>query len=173
MIRVFLIIFGISFFLYASYIEDFQKMGFGIVPVRADKKIPTFTAKNLKGKTFTNKHIKGPGILVYWQIACPSCKATMIKLSELRKEVKKKKKKFQILSVTGDPAKNVAVYYAQNKIDLETIIDSNGEFQRAFGATVTPLLYIINKKSMVKGIIPGEPSATVKDLWKLVVYLNK
>jgi len=168
-------LFSVIFFtllVHAGYIEDFSGMGLGIVPVRADKSIPAFNAKALDVKSFSDKMISGPAILVFWQVSCPVCKNVLIELTGVRKKIEKEKKKVQVISITADTPGDVMSYFSSNKIELDTVIDVSGEITKVFGVIATPLFYIIDRKRLIRGIIPGAPPVSSDSFWKLIEYLK-
>jgi len=179
MFKIFLLFCLSSGLLFADYIKDFQDFDLNIVPIKADKSVynkndvPFFSAEYLDGRKFSNTDIKGATILVFWAVGCSACKEPMIELSKLDDKIEKHKLKVKIISVSSDPSQQIMAYFSTNKINLAAIVDNNSSLHKSFGAMVTPLFYLIDKKGYVRGIIPGAIKVGSDSFWKLLEYLGK
>lgn len=162
---------------FANYVDELKSFNLGIVPIRANKHIikdvPSFSAETLSGKKFTNKDIKGPTILVFWSTNCSMCKKPLIDLSTIQEKIKASNLKISIHPVTTEGPNQIMTYFVKNKIKLGSLIDSTAKMHKAFGAMVTPLFFIIDKKGFVRGIIPGAIDVESDSFWNLVKYLAK
>jgi len=146
----------------------------------AGKKAPGFTLKSFEGKEVGLSDYKGKIVVLEWfNDECPFVRYhydTMHTMVELANKYKAKNVVWLAINSTNhttvEQNKNFA---AKHKMPYPILDDRPGEVGRAYGATNTPHMFIIDTKSNIayEGAIDNSPLGKTPDGEKLTNYVNK
>jgi peroxiredoxin len=145
---------------------------------------PEFTLKDLDGKDVTLGSFKGKTVVLEWfNPECPFVKASHTRGSLVNTAKRQQKQGIVWLAInSGAPGKQGAGA-AKNKAAVKTfalehpvLLDDTGTVGKAYGATNTPHLYVIDAKGTLvyRGAIDNAPDAEgqVPQGGKLVNYVE-
>jgi len=143
-------------------------------------KAPDFTLKNHDGKEVKLADYKGKIIVLEWiNHECPLVKYHYEKkptMNELAKKYKEKKVVWLAIDSTNhQEAQKNKEYAEKNKILHSILDDRSGNVGRAYKATNTPHMFIINTDGNIvyNGAIDNAPLGKVPEDKELVNYVDK
>ena len=143
-------------------------------------KAPDFTLKNHDGKEVKLADYKGKIVVLEWiNHECPFVKYHYEKkptMNELAKKYKEKKVVWLAIDSTNhQETKKNKEYAEKNKILHPILDDRSGKVGRAYKATNTPHMFIINTDGNIvyNGAIDNAPLGKVPEDKELVNYVDK
>jgi cytochrome c biogenesis protein CcmG, thiol:disulfide interchange protein DsbE len=124
----------------------------------AEKKLPAFSVKDLKGKPHRSDELIGEGVVLFnfWATWCKPCLAEQPKLQEF--EAEWREAGFRVVSVSiDDPrtAKQVRPFIKRHKIDFPVYLDSNQEAYRKLGGRAVPFNVLVGSDGTVLSVTMG------------------
>ena len=143
-------------------------------------KAPDFTLKNYDDKEVKLADLKGKIVVLEWfNYECPFVKYHYEKASTMKDLAAKYKEKNVVwLAINStshqETAKNKA-YAEEHKILFPILDDRSGKIGRAYKATNTPQIIIINAEGNIayNGAIDNAPMGRIPEDEKLVNYVDK
>ena len=157
-------------------------LGAPIILYAAEKpaKAPDFSLKNYDGKEVKLADYKGKIVVLEWfNYECPFVRYNYEKASTMKDLAAKYKDKNVVwlaINSTGhqETAKNKA-YAEEHKILYPILDDRSGDVGRAYHATNTPHIFIINTEGNIvyNGAIDNVPMGRVPQDGKVVNYVDK
>lgn len=123
-----------------------------------DKKLPSFSVKDLKGKPHKSTELIGDGVVLFnfWATWCKPCLAEQPKLKAF--EAEWGETGFRVISVSiDDPrtAKQVRPFIKRHKIDFPVYLDSNQEAYRKLGGRAVPFNVLVGSDGSVLSVTMG------------------
>jgi len=107
----------------------------------------------LDGKTVKLSEYQGKTVLLnFWFINCPPCLTEIASLNELQRNYKNKE--VVVISIALDDVERLK--YVADAKGVEYIVGANGKEQSAaYGVTVFPTSFLIDKKGIVQEVFVG------------------
>jgi len=143
-------------------------------------KAPDFTLKNYDGKEFKLADFKGKIVVLEWiNPECPFVRYHYEKKSTIKELAKKYKEKkivwLAINSTNFHKTEDNKKFAEKNKISHPILDDSSGKVGRAYHATNTPHMFIINTDGNIvyNGAIDNAPLGRVPKDKEYVNYVDK
>ncbi len=126
--------------------------------IAAEKKLPSFSVKDLKGKPHRSEALIGDGVVLFnfWATWCKPCLAEQPKLKEFDAEWSETG--FRVVSVSiDDPrtAKQVKPFVHRHKIAFPVFLDSNQEAYRKLGGRAGPFNVLVGSDGTVLSVTMG------------------
>lgn len=137
-----------------------------------------FTLKDQYGKEHTLSDYKGKVVFLnFWATWCPPCKEELPHIEELYKKYNKNKDDVVIIGVTNPKSDDYPFNQDENKdkitefLDTKgytfpTVFDETGDLLRSYNISAFPTTFIIDKKGIILGYIPGKMT---KDIMESVI----
>jgi len=131
------------------------------------KRPPDFSAKDVRGRSFSPAQFKGSAslILLFWSPTCPHCHREIPRIKEFLSKYgdKYKVKAVGIASGNGkDFQRQLEGAITDLMIDFPIIASSDRKLVARYGSEKVPLTYIINKNGVICEALPGEHEDAVK-----------
>ncbi len=123
--------------------------------IKGDKQLTPFKMKDHKGNIFDSKELDGKVVLLnFFATWCPPCIA---ELPEFEKYVKEfDKDKFRVIAVDAkESVGKVASFMKRYNYSFTALIDPQGELFLEYGINSLPATIIIDKKGILRYVIPG------------------
>jgi len=143
-------------------------------------KAPDFTLKNYDGKEFKLSDFKSKIVVLEWiNPECPFVRYHYEKKSTIKDLAKKYKEKkvvwLAINSTNFHKAEDNRKFAEKNKISHPILDDSSGKVGRAYKATNTPHIFIINTEGNIaySGAVDNAPLGKVPEDKQFVNYVDK
>ena len=143
-------------------------------------KAPDFTLKNYDGKEFKLADLKGKIVVLAWiNPECPFVRyhyENKSTIKELAKKYKEKKVVWLAINSTNfHKTEDNKKFAEKNKISQPILDDSSGKVGRAYHATNTPHMFIINADGNIvyNGAIDNAPLGRVPKDKEYVNYVDK
>ncbi|MFQ5543884.1 MAG: TlpA family protein disulfide reductase [Nitrospiria bacterium] len=109
--------------------------------------VPPFKLTSLEGKSFTQEDLIGKvSLIIFWASWCHVCQEELPKAHQLHEAMKGKP--FQILSIGFGDSKSKIQRYVKSHPDVfsfPVLYDVDNRVSAAFGARVTPTLFLFNQ----------------------------
>ena len=115
------------------------------------KPLPSFSVKDIAGKTWSNKDLKGKTVILdFWATWCGPCKAASPVMQSLAK--KYASKGLVVVAANGfdSPAK-VKEYVSEHKYSMPFAVGAQ-DLQKKLGVTNLPAIFIIDKSGKVSSV---------------------
>lgn len=106
-------------------------------------KAPDITVKTAQGDTLQLSKPLKPVLVSFWATTCPGCIAEMPHLAQMKEKFGDK---FEIvaISMSYDPAEQVAKFIEKNPYPFSFVRDTDGQMSQAFGEVLlTPTNFLI------------------------------
>jgi len=143
--------------------EKLEKQKF-LESEKSGTKAPNFSVKDIFGKKFKSKDLKGKVIVLnFWFINCAPCKKEIPDLNKLKNDFKGKDVVFLALGL--DEAYKIAKFRKTNPFNYNTVADSRWLADK-FDVKVYPTNIVINKE----GNISFFKSSYRKDIYDIMSY---
>jgi len=143
-------------------------------------KAPDFVLKNYDGKEVKLADLKGKIVVLEWfNYECPFVKYHYEKASTMKDLAAKHKEKnvvwLAINSTSHQETEKNKEYAEKNKILFPILDDRSGKIGKAYHATKTPHMIIIDAEGNIayNGAIDNAPMGRIPDNEKMVNYVNK
>ena len=143
-------------------------------------KAPDFVLKNYDGKEVKLADLKGKIVVLEWfNYECPFVKYHYEKASTMKDLAAKHKVKnvvwLAINSTSHQETEKNKEYAEKNKILFPILDDRSGKIGKAYHATKTPHMIIIDAEGNIayNGAIDNAPMGRIPDNEKMVNYVNK
>jgi thiol-disulfide isomerase/thioredoxin len=96
-------------------------------------------------------------VLDFWAVWCGPCRMSLPVLSAL--QARYGPQGLSVLSITTDPAENAAKFARELQLRTSIIVDPEGTTTRAYGVSVLPTTFVVDRKGVVREVALGyEPS---------------
>ncbi len=117
---------------------------------------PLFSLKDLDGKRWSLKHLKGRVVLLnFWAPWCPPCRAEMPSLQQLSNRMKNNPD-FVILTILYRQGVQDAIRFLKNNnLSLTVLLDESMGVSKRYGVTGVPETYVIDKRGVLRRKIIG------------------
>ncbi|MBU0631607.1 redoxin domain-containing protein [bacterium] len=138
-------------------------------PSQDDKKLPSFIATTIEGKTFDSSlHVKSdkPLLIHFWATWCPTCKMENSTIDSLSK-------KFEVITIvenSGDEEK-IREFLKEKELSFQVINDNNGNIASLFKVAGFPTTFIYNKNGILEFSEVGYSSYIT--LYLKLLYANR
>lgn len=158
--------------------------GMAFAEVKVDSPAPNFTEKDANGKSHSLTDMKGKWVVLEWfNKDCPYVKKHYGSQNMQKLQAEYTKKGVQWMTVISsaegqqgylNPADALANAKAAGSGATATLIDADGTMGKAFGAKVTPHMFVINPEGKVvyAGAIDSNDSADPKTIAKSENYVK-
>lgn len=120
---------------------------------------PRVTFTSLQGKKIALESLHGKVVLVnFWATDCSVCMHEMPQLINTYRKYKAQGFETVAVAMSYDPPNYVLDYAEKNSLPFNVALDVQGTIARAFGdVTLTPTVFIIDKRGNIVKRIVGEP----------------
>jgi thiol-disulfide isomerase/thioredoxin len=122
-----------------------------MTPVEPARAAPSFTLKDIDGKTHTLAGYRGKVVLVnFWATWCPPCRAEMPSIEKLYTSMKGKP--FVVLALDqGESVDNLFAFMGQLSPSptFPVLLDAKSRTAHAFGVMGIPSTYLIDKQGRI------------------------
>ena len=109
-----------------------------------------FTLKDLSGKSWTLKDLRGSVVLVnFWATWCPPCRKEMPDLNALHKRFRKAG--LVILSISDEPEAKVKSYLADKNYSYPLLLDPGRKVNEMFVVEGIPKSFVYNREGKLTG----------------------
>jgi peroxiredoxin len=144
---------------------------FGVVKSQVERKAPSFCLKTLDGNQVVLDEFKGKNILLmFWATWCPSCVEElpmMGKFSEGRDD----QLVILLAAIDGEKEKKIQRVIKKNQVTLPVLLDPKAKTARAYGVSMIPVSFLINREGLIVGTVVGERDWTSPKAWSAVKEL--
>jgi peroxiredoxin len=118
----------------------------------AGTKAPEFSAKTLDGKNFELNEalLRGPVLLAFFKVSCPTCQYTFPFLQRLFEAYKNKG--FTLIGVSQNEASDTVTFAKQFGVKFSIVLDDTKRFpvSNAYGLTSVPTLFWISSEREIE-----------------------
>lgn len=141
---------------------------FGIQRVQVKWEAPPFSLKSLDGRQVALSDFRGkPIMLIFWATWCGSCTD---ELPVMDKFTVGKRDQLTILTaaIDGERETKVQRFVKKEKITLPVLLDLKERLARAYGVTMIPATFFIDRDGLIIGMIRGERDWSSPDAWPAI-----
>ncbi len=129
---------------------------FGIQRFQEKKAALPFSLKDLDSNPVALSDFKGdPVLLFFWATWCGSCKEDIVLLEKFA-EGKQGQLQILTLVIDGESERRVRRVVKKYKITVPVLLDRNEKIARAYGITMVPTVFLINREGFIEGKIAGQ-----------------
>ena len=144
---------------------------FGVVKSQVERKAPSFGLKTLDGNQVILNDFKGkPILLKFWATWCPSC-LEELPMMEKFSEGRKDQLVILMAAIDGEKEKKVQRFIKEKKITLPVLLDPKAKTARAYGVSMIPVSFLINREGLIVGTVVGERDWVSPKAWSAVKEL--
>ena len=144
---------------------------FGVVKSQVERKAPSFGLKTLDGNQVIFNDFKGkPILLKFWATWCPSC-LEELPMMEKFSEGRKDQLVILMAAIDGEKERKVQRLIKEKKITLPVLLDPKAKTARAYGVSMIPVSFFINREGLIVGIVVGERDWVSPKAWSAVKEL--
>lgn len=123
------------------------------------KRAPDFTLSSLDGYTVTLSQLKGKVVMLnFWSMWCSACRKELPVVQEV---VNKSVPELVVLNIhlggRGDTIRN---YLESQGLNLTVLLDKDGSVANVYGVVETPMVFILDRASIIRFKDPKFTSAT-------------
>jgi thiol-disulfide isomerase/thioredoxin len=134
---IFLLFFSVFSFVTCNYSKE-------------EKKIPSFTLKNLKGEELKLSDLRGRVTIIdFWATWCPPCRDLMPNLTDLYKKYNSKGLNIIGIVVNSGSADKISKFVEKFKITYPILKGSDTVYKDFGYIRVLPTIFILNQKGEV------------------------
>jgi peroxiredoxin len=116
------------------------------------KKAPDFSLPTLDGRNFTlaDELARGPVVLAFFKVSCPTCQYTFPFLERLYKAYRSSG--VTMVGVSQNDAKETAAFVKQSGVTFPVLLDEIGRYpvSNAYGLTNVPTVYWVAQDSEIE-----------------------
>jgi peroxiredoxin len=144
---------------------------FGVVKSQVERKAPSFCLKTLDGNQVVLDDLKGKHILLrFWASWCPSC---LEELPMMEKFYGERNDQVVILmpAIDGEKESKIRRLVKEKKITLPILLDPKAKTARAYGVSMIPISFLINREGSIIGTVVGERDWGSPKAWSAVKEL--
>ena len=116
---------------------------------------PVIKAVMLQGENFDLSEIiqqknNKPILVHFWATWCPVCELENSNIASLSED-------YQVVTIASwsEGARNVAEYLSQQKLDMQVIVDDDGEWAKLYGVSGVPKSFFIDSQGLIRFIETG------------------
>ncbi len=129
---------------------------FGIQRFQEKKEARPFSLKDLDSNPVALSDFKGdPVLLFFWATWCGSCKEDIVLLEKFA-QGDKGELKILTLVIDGENERRVRRAVKKYKITVPVLLDANEKIARAYGITMVPTVFLIDREGFIEGKIAGQ-----------------
>jgi thiol-disulfide isomerase/thioredoxin len=117
---------------------------------------PKFSLADLANQPVTLSFFRGEKVVVldFWATWCGPCRMAMPGLQTLHEELKDRG--VLLVSVNqSEPAERVRGFIERKKYTFRTVLDRDGEVGNRYGIRAIPVVVVVDKKGLVRGLQVG------------------
>jgi peroxiredoxin len=134
----------------------------------AEKRAPDFSLPDLHGAETSIEHLlsRGPILLVFFKVTCPTCQFTLPFIDRIEKSGR-----LTIVGISQDDVSATNEFRAAFDVNFPMLIDDPGRnypVSAAFGLTVVPSLFLIEKDGVVTWAEQGFSRRRLEELGHMV-----
>jgi peroxiredoxin len=116
------------------------------------KKAPDFSLPTLDGRNFTlaDELARGPVVLAFFKVSCPTCQYTFPFLERLYKAYRSSG--VTMVGISQNDAKETAAFVKQSGVTFPVLLDEIGRYpvSNAYGLTNVPTVYWVAQDSEIE-----------------------
>ena len=136
---------------------------------------PAFSLKDLDGKEVSLASLKGSVVVLdFWATWCGPCMKGLPKVDEFAKWAKESGKAIKVYGVNtmeesegpDDLTKKIGEFWKKKGFSFPTLLDANGEANKAYGVQGIPFTVVIDPQGKVADVHMGLSPTLVEDLKK-------
>jgi thiol-disulfide isomerase/thioredoxin len=133
---------------------------------------PGFRLKNLTGQLVALEDFKGKTVVLdFWTTSCAPCRAIMPELERLQQE---HPNDVTLLAINLEQPEEVVIPFAQaNKIQNSVLLDADGKIGLGYGVEAIPMLFIVDKKGILRYTQVGGSEGLRESLWTEIEKLKQ
>lgn len=147
-IKVLIIFIFLAFTFYSTHKIKKEIISQGECKEDLKREAPDFKLKNIMGKEFSLKEIKGSAVvLIFFATWCGPCKGELETIKEEQFILNNYNAKLFLIS--DEDAEIVKKYLDLNQFDFEVLFDENGNAFKKYNVKAIPKTVIINDKGIV------------------------
>ena len=145
----------------------------GVEKLRVAVNAPDLTLKELGGGKISLKELRGKIILLnFFATWCPHCRRESASFEKLHEEFKDTD--LVLLKVaSSDKEQNLLKYKNEFNISIPILIDGKGSGTDAYGVSIIPETFFINREGKILGRARKEVDWTSSNMKNLIQYLLK
>ncbi len=119
------------------------------------KQAPSLTGlATVNGPALTTDWLKNRVVVIdFWALWCVPCRLSLPWLSSL--QARYGPQGLTVLSITSDPADNAASFARELALRTSIIVDPEGATTRAYGVSVLPTTFVIDRRGVVREVVLG------------------
>ncbi len=132
----------------------------GLVPSpRQGFPAPDFTLDTLDGGQMTLSDLRGQVVMInLWTSWCPPCRAEMPAIDNVYQANKEKGLEVLAVNSTFQDSEAAAAAFAQELgLSFPILLDRDGAVSRRYQLRALPTTYFIDRKGIIRAIVPGGP----------------
>ena len=132
----------------------------GLVPSpRQGFPAPDFTLDTLDGDQMTLSDLRGQVVMInLWTSWCPPCRAEMPAIDNVYQANKEKGLEVLAVDSTFQDSEAAAAAFAQELgLSFPILLDRDGAVSRRYQLRALPTTYFIDRKGIIRAIVPGGP----------------
>ncbi|VAW70846.1 hypothetical protein MNBD_GAMMA12-318 [hydrothermal vent metagenome] len=130
------------------------------------KTAPTFTLKDMEGKSFDSNSLKGHWSFIhFWASWCGPCRKELPAIEKLITTFKKSKLKIVLIN-TAETEDTVFNFFGKLGVDIDTLLDTDGKVTEQWKPRGLPTTVLVDPQGKIRYlVIGGRP-------WDKAVYQN-
>ena len=145
---------------------------FGVVKSLVEKKAPPLSLKMLGGgKVVSLSDFQGkPVLLKFWASWCSTC-VEELPMMEKFSEGRKEQVVILMAAIDGEKEKKIHGLVKEKRITLPVLLDPKAKTARAYGVSMIPISFFINREGLILGTVVGERDWASPKAWSAVKEL--
>lgn len=165
-IKVLIIFIFISFTFYSTHKIKKEIISQGECKEDLKREAPDFKLKNIEGKEFSLKEMKGSAVvLIFFATWCGPCKSELETIKE--EQISFYNYNAKLFLISDEDAEIVKKYLDLNQFDFEVLFDENGNVFKKYNVNAIPKTVIINDK----GFIIFSKVGSIRSIYELLSNL--
>lgn len=130
---------------------------FDLVSFKKAFPAPSFSLKDLNGKTTTLENYRGQYVLLnFWATWCIPCLKEMPSMEQLHQKFKDQKFTVVAISIDTEPQQKVEGFVKKLKVNFPILLDPENESSDVYGVRSLPSTFLINPQGQVVAAAKGE-----------------
>ena len=117
-------------------------------PIRNGERAADFTVKTLDGQSVALESLRGSVVVLdFWATWCMPCREEFPAIEKIRAELGGA---VRFYGISDESLATVKQFVAENRYRISILLDSNREMRRRYGVHKIPVLFVIDRDSVVR-----------------------